>query len=314
MRLARRTLLGGFAALPLAARAQPLDYRIEPVAVGEGMWIVRGADAPIERANGGAIANLAILAGDDAAILIDCGPSLRYGRALDAVVAKLTGRPVGHVFITHLHPDHGFAAGAFPKAEVAGTSELRRTLESTAAGYSDGMYRLLGDWMRGTEPVLPAASVTAGERVVAGRRLAFSPMAGHSPADLVVTDLTTGTVIAGDLVFHDRAPSTPDADLAMWRKALGTLAAMPHKGLLPGHGPFDPGGQVSIVQTLDWIDWLEASLRASVASGLDMVAAGAVAIPARFVGLKAARYELQRSVSHFYPRLEAEIFPRADAS
>jgi quinoprotein relay system zinc metallohydrolase 1 len=312
MRLTRRTLLGGMTALPVVARAQSLDYRIAPVAVGDGFWIVRGADAPIERGNGGAIANLAILAGDEATILIDCGPSLRYGRALDTVVRKLTGKPVGHVFMTHLHPDHGFAAGAFAKAEVAGTPELRRELQVTAAGYADGMYRLLGDWMRGTEPVVPAATVTAGERMVAGRRLAFAPMAGHSPADLVVTDVATGTVIAGDLVFHDRAPSTPDADLATWRKTLGTLAAMSHKGLLPGHGPFDPGGQAAIAQTLDWLDWLEGSLRASVAAGLDMVAAGEVAIPVRFDGVKAARYELQRSVSHFYPRLEAELFPRAD--
>ena len=312
MRLTRRTLLGGLAVLPVAARAQSLDYQIDPVAVADGLWIVRGADAPIERGNGGAIANLAILAGDEAAILIDCGPSLRYGRALDAVVRKLTGKPVGHVFMTHLHPDHGFAAGAFASAEVAGTPDLHRELQATAAGYADGMYRLLGDWMRGTEPIVPAATVTAGERVVAGRRLAFAPMAGHSAADLVVTDLATGTMIAGDLVFHDRTPSTPDADLATWRKTLGTLAAMPHKGLLPGHGPFDPGGQAAIAQTLDWIDWLETSLRASVAAGLDMVAAGEVPIPARFDGLKAARYELQRSVSHFYPRLEAELLPRAD--
>lgn len=312
MSIARRAVLGGIAALPLAVRAQPLDYRIEPVAIGDGLWIVRGVDGPIERGNGGAIANLAILAGDDATILIDCGPSLRYGQALDAVVRKLTGKPVGHVFLTHLHPDHGFAAGAFPKAEVAGTPELRRDLEGTAAGYSDGMYRLLGDWMRGTEPALPASTVTVGERVVAGRRLAFAPMAGHSPADLVVTDLATGTMIAGDLVFHDRAPSTPDADLAVWRKTLGLLAAMPHKGLLSGHGPFDPGGQAAIAQTLDWIVWLEECLRTSVAAGLDMVAAGEVAIPPRFADLKAARYELQRSVSHFYPRLETEIFTRAD--
>ncbi|WP_294263325.1 quinoprotein relay system zinc metallohydrolase 1 [uncultured Sphingomonas sp.] len=312
MRLTRRTLLGGMAALPVAARAQALDYRIEPVAVGDGLWMVRGSDEPIERGNGGAIANLAILAGDEAAILIDCGPSLRYGRALDAAVRKLTGKPVGHVFVTHLHPDHGFAAGAFANAEVAGTPDLRRELQATSAGYADGMYRLLGDWMRGTEPVLPAATVTVGERVVAGRRLAFAPMAGHSPADLVVTDMATGTMIAGDLVFHDRAPSTPDADPARWRQALGTLASMPHKGLLPGHGPFDPGGQAAIAQTLDWLDWLEGSLRASITAGLDMVAAGEVAIPARFDRVKAARYELQRSVSHFYPRLETELFPRAD--
>jgi hypothetical protein len=37
-----------------------------------------------------------------------------------------------------------------------------------------------------------------------------------------------------------------------------------------------------------------------------------IPIPARFSGLAAARYELTRSVSHFYPLLEAELFPRVD--
>ena len=41
-----------------------------------------------------------------------------------------------------------------------------------------------------------------------------------------------------------------------------------------------------------------------------MTEAGEVPIPPRFTSLKAARYELQRSVSHFYPALEAELLPR----
>jgi len=39
---------------------------------------------------------------------------------------------------------------------------------------------------------------------------------------------------------------------------------------------------------------------------------GEMAIPARFASLKLARYELQRSVSHFYARLEAQELPRID--
>ena len=35
-------------------------------------------------------------------------------------------------------------------------------------------------------------------------------------------------------------------------------------------------------------------------------------IPDRFAGLAAARYELQRSVSHLYPGLEARLLPRVD--
>jgi hypothetical protein len=43
-----------------------------------------------------------------------------------------------------------------------------------------------------------------------------------------------------------------------------------------------------------------------------MTEAAGVAIPPRFAGMAAARYELTRSVSHFYPGLEAALLPRID--
>ena len=82
--------------------------------------------------------------------------------------------------------------------------------------------------------------------------------------------------------------------------------------MVPGHGPIDPTPNAAIDQTRDWLDWLEPALRQAVAEGRDMVAAGEMPIPPRFARVKAARYELQRSVSHLYPALEAELLPRID--
>lgn len=274
---------------------------------------MRGADAPIARENGGAIANIAILATDAGAVLVDAGPSLRYGQQLAGLAKKLTGKSVARVYVTHLHPDHSYGASAFDAGLVAATSELRQALEREGPGFSDGMYRLLGDWMRGTEFRLPGRTVVGGEEIVGGRKLRLLPLAGHSEADLAILDESTGTLIAGDLVFHDRAPSTPHADLARWRAALETLKATPHARVIPGHGPLDPGPAAAIDQTRDWLDWLEAALTDAVKSGRSMVEAGAMEIPGRFAGMAAARYELQRSVSHLYPALEARLWPRIDA-
>lgn len=246
-------------------------------------------------------------------MLVDAGPSLRYGQQLAALVRKLTGKPVARVYVTHLHPDHSFGASAFDAGLVAATPGLRQALEREGPGFSDGMYRLLGDWMRGTEFRLPGRAVAGGEEIVGGRKLRLLTLAGHSAADLAILDEATGTLIAGDLVFHNRAPSTPHADLARWRAALETLKATPHARVIPGHGPLDPGPAAAIDQTRDWLDWLEMALTDAVTSGRSMVEAGAIEIPARFAGLAAARYELQRSVSHLYPALEARLWPRIDA-
>jgi quinoprotein relay system zinc metallohydrolase 1 len=283
------------------------------VAVADGLWLVRGADGPILRENGGAIATIAILATDAGAVLVDAGPSLRYGEQLAALARKLTGRKVARVYLTHLHPDHVYGSMAFAADIVATTSELRAGLARDGASFADGMYRLLGDWMRGSEFRLPGGLARPGDEVVGGRTLRLLALSGHSAADLAVLDVATGTLVAGDLVFHDRAPSTPHAVLADWRSALDTLGALDHRRVVPGHGPLDPTPGAAIAQTRDWLDWLEATLSEAVRTGRTMVEAGNTEIPQRFATMASARYELQRSVAHLMPVLEQQLWRRVDA-
>lgn len=271
--------------------------------------MVRGADDAILMGNGGAIANITILDTADGAVLVDAGPSLRYGTALTALAKKLTGKPIVRVYLTHLHPDHTYGDAAFTPDQIAATPALIAELKTEGPGFSDGMYRLLGDWMRGTELHIPGHVITTPTEIIGGRTLRLLSLAGHSGADLAIYDEATKTLIAGDLVFHDRAPSTPHADLAKWRTSLDTLKALGQLRVIPGHGPVDPTPSAAIDQTRDWIDWVDTALRDAIDAGLDPVEAGELAIPPRFAGVKAARYELQRSVSHFYPGLEDERLP-----
>lgn len=307
MKLTRRTFLGA-GTITLCAASE--DYRIEPVQIAEGLWLVRGADEWIQPSNGGAIANITIIASPAGTVLCDCGPSIRYARQLQAVAQRLTGKPVVRVYLTHLHPDHGLGIAAFDPAIVAALPGTIADLARDGRGFSDAMYRMLNDWMRGTELALPRHRIENDQEDFGGRSLRLIALSGHSAADLALLDERTGTLIGGDLLFHNRAPSTPTADLTKWRESLSALQALPHGSAIPGHGPYDPSGVAAIAQTQDWIDWLEPALVNAVKSGLDMVEAGNMPIPQRFAQLAAARYELQRSVSHFYPMLEGRLLPR----
>lgn len=315
--LARRAVVLGALALPVAAATPALaqnfagQYQFDPQRIGDGIWLVRGADKAITPDNGGAIANIVIMASNAGAIVIDTGPSLAYGRALKAVAQRLTGTPVARVYITHLHPDHSFGNGAFGASEIHALPATRAELERDGTGLEDAMYRLLPGWIAGTEIVLPQHEAISGVIHFGGRSFELLAMAGHSEGDLVILDHASGTLIAGDLVFHNRAPATPHADLPAWLAALDMLEALEHRQLVPGHGPICTDG-TAIAQTRDWLIWLDQALREAVASGLDMTEAGNIPIPARFAGLAEARYELTRSVAHFYPKFEAEMFPRFD--
>lgn len=310
----REALLGTLAitlAAPFAARAQHFagTYAPEATLIGEGIWIVRGADEALGFGNGGAIANSVIMASDAGAIIVDSGPSLAFGQALNTLSRRLTGRAVARVYITHLHPDHSFGNGAFPAAEILALPGTRAELERDGAGFSDAMYRMLHGWMAGTEVILPAGSAAEGETEFGGRSLRLMALSGHSEGDLAIFDTVSGTLIAGDLVFHDRAPATPHAAFAPWLASLARLEASSHRQLVPGHGPLCENG-AAIRQTRDWLAWLDPTLREAVTGGLDMTEAASLPIPARLASMAAARYELTRSVSHFYPRLEAELLPR----
>ncbi|WP_338465650.1 quinoprotein relay system zinc metallohydrolase 1 [Novosphingobium sp. ZN18A2] len=294
-----------------ALRAEPFAGTYAPSAtnIAPGVWLVRGADEPIRFSNGGAIANSVILDSAQGAILVDCGPSLAYGRALGALARKVTGKAVARVFVTHLHPDHMMGCGAFDRRIVAALPETIHGIEENGSGYSDAMFRILAGWMKGTEVEVPGIVLSPGDVSFGGRRITAWRFSGHSRSDLVLLDEETGTLIAGDMVFHDRAPATPDADLSLWERNLDALAKIPHKRIVPGHGPLDTGEE-GVDQTRAWLVWLDGSLHKAVADGLDMTEAGQIPIPASLSAMAFGRYELQRSVSHFYPRLEDQRFPR----
>jgi quinoprotein relay system zinc metallohydrolase 1 len=316
--LARRGMLAGALAAGLAAGMVPRParadsfagtYTLDAAPIGDGIWLVRGADEAITPDNGGAIANIVIMASDAGAIVVDTGPSLAYGRALEALARRLTGKPVARVYITHLHPDHSFGNGAFGASEIHALPATSAELARDATGFEDAMYRLLPGWIAGTQVVVPQHDVMPGAVTFGGRRLELLALAGHSAGDLAIMDHLSGTLIAGDLVFHNRAPTTPHADIPAWLAALATLEALPHRQLVPGHGPLCQRG-TAIAQTRDWLSWLGGALREAVASGHDMTEAANMPIPERFADLAEARYELTRSVSHFYPGLEAAMFPQ----
>ncbi len=298
-------------AVSCAATAD-LDYHLKPRQIAEHTWLLEGSTANFAKDNGGNIVNTGFIVTEAGVVVIDTGPSKRYGEALRAAIATVTDKPVVEVLLTHHHPDHVLGNQAFagvPISALPGTAEL---LQQQGDAMAENLYRMVGDWMRGTEVVLPNRSVEPGVRTVGGHRLRLLGLHGHTGADLAILDERTGVLFAGDLVFYERALTTPNTPgLEVWRADIATLQALPWKTIVPGHGPLATDSK-PFVQMDDYLSWLDLLMRDGAAQGSDMAEMIRSPIPERFAAISLSRYELIRSVSHLYPRYERERMQRVD--
>ncbi|SIR15474.1 uncharacterized sulfatase [Aromatoleum tolulyticum] len=310
--LALTPALTATAAAPAVPDAARFDYRLEPREIAPGVHVFVGLREDFTPANGGNIVNTGFLVGTDGVVVIDTGPSRRYGEQMLAAIRRVTPLPVVLTINTHHHPDHFLGNQAFPAATLAALPETLRGIQKDGEAFNENLYRMSGDWMKGTERVTPVQALAPGRRNIGGRDLEIVALDGHTPADVVVIDHATGTVFAGDLLFHDRAATTPHANLAHWLAALKRLEALPAKLWVPGHG--DPSADdTPIRQTRGYLEWLAATMRDGAESGLDMTEMLAHTIPPQFRGLAEVEREYRRSVVHLYPAAEQAVLEKAHA-
>lgn len=287
-----------------------LDYGLKPRLIADNTWLLEGSTDNFAKDNGGNIVNVGFIVTEPGVVVIDTGPSKRYGEALRQAIASVTDKPVVQVLLTHHHPDHALGNQAFkevPIGALAGTTEL---LHEQGDSMAENLYRLVGDWMRGTEVVLPGEVLQAGIKTFGSHDLQLLHLRGHTGADLAILDRKTGVLFAGDLVFYQRALTTPNSPgLALWLADIATLQGLPWTLVVPGHGPIAADAK-PFEQMRDYLTWLDQFLRDGAAQGRDMPELIRCPIPERFAAINLSRYELIRSVTHLYPHYEREQMQR----
>jgi quinoprotein relay system zinc metallohydrolase 1 len=292
---------------PPAPMADRADYALQARPLAPGVWVVEGANADFSRGNGCNIINTAFIATGAGVIVINSGPSRRYGEALRALIERTTDEPIRELVQLNLHPDHGLGHQAFADVPRRATAATRTGVQHEGRAFEDNLYRLCGDWMAGTTLLPPDSPLVPGRQRVGRRDLEWIEWQGHTDSDLVLIDHTSGTVFAGGLVFRQRIPTTPHARLDGWQRSLDALQAAlpPHAVLVPSHGPVRPDAQ-ALDQTRSYLHWLQNHLRAAAARGLDMNELLALGLPAPFASWAAADTEYVRNLVHLYPAFERD--------
>jgi quinoprotein relay system zinc metallohydrolase 1 len=301
------------ALLAAAGAAHALDYRLEARALGNGVYVVEGANADFTPANGCNIINTGFIATGAGVLVVNTGPSRLYGEQLRALIARTTREPVVQVLNLNLHPDYYFGNQAFaetPGIGVGATATTRERMQKVARSYEDNMYRLCGDWMKGTRALPPAATVQPGPLRIGTREFELRELAGHTPSDLVLIDKAGGVVFTGGLVFHQRIPTTPNADPKRWLASLDALAPLlAGRTVVPSHGPVHREA-AGLAATRDYLRWLDGEFTRQAGAGADASDLLRADVPAPFRSWAAFPAEYMRNVAHLWPRYEKEALAR----
>ena len=291
------------------ADAATLDYRLRPRELAAGVYVVEGTNADFAIDNGCNIINTGFIVTGAGVVVVNTGPSRRYGEQLRALIARTTREPVVQVVHLNLHPDYFLGNQAFRQIPRLATPGTRAGMAREAKAYEDNLYRLCGVWMQGTEALLPDADAVPGVQHLGSHEIETLELRGHTGSDLVLIDRTGGVVFAGGLVFASRVPTTPHAELEAWRTSLRTLAALRFHALVPSHGPVQSDG-AAIAATERYLDWIDHAFLDAAQRGLEMNDVLRMPVPAEFRGWAAFDTEFVRNVANLYPRYERAALVR----
>lgn len=297
------------------AHARGLNYGLEADQIAEGVYVFWGLQENWNVQNGGNIVNTGFIVGEKEVLVIDTGPTKFYADEMIKVIRGITGKPIRNAVITHHHPDHAFGLQRFKKinARVMMHPAARAGLFRDGEALIGFMEIAMGQgWMAGVKIDKPNKSIRQSIALDLGGRTALvMPLeGGHTPGDVIVIDEKTGTIFAGDLIFHGRAPTVPHADIPVWLDHLNTLSAMDWQRIVPGHGPLVTDRAVFTMMA-DYLEFLQQFAQESVARGDTLADAVTSDIPERFHGLSTLQIEYQRSMLSLFRKFETEDFDSA---
>ncbi len=304
----RATLTFSLLGVSCGVCAGEKSYPINPIEVAKNTYFIEGARENFSTENGGAIANVAFINAGNHILVIDSGPSKRYGDQLFRLIKNQFGRPATDLLISHHHPDHALGTQAFAGISVWALPRTTELLRTEGGSFAENLYQLVGDWMRDTEISLPNREAKAGPLFPDTDRFELIALRGHTSSDLLLMDHQTRTLFTSDIVFYQRALATPHTPgLAVWRQDIERLKALDFDLLVPGHGPA-VAKDIALAQMTDYLNWLNKLLSESATQGLTMNEVIRQPIPDRFSDIAMSRYELTRTVTHLYPTYEETLF------
>ena len=197
-----------------------------------GVWVWEGARGDIAAENQGHVVPTSLVVDEGEALVVDPGPSFLHGVRVRHSVACRFGARVRWVVNTHAHAENVLANSAFAESGqttiVSGAATLASMRERCPACLASLRARVGEAAMAGTEIVLPARTLQAGDELPVGRlrlRVMLFEQA-HTEGDLVLWYPGLSVLWAGGLAYLERLPELSQGSLDGWLAALDQLDAL----------------------------------------------------------------------------------------
>ncbi len=192
-------------------------------------------------------------------------------------IPSVTGKPVTHLLLTHVHGDHVFGNQAFEDCVIVSHRRLKERMAESlknewAPGNIEGMLedvkknRPERAWLfEGLRIVLP--SETFDERYTLDG-VEMINLGGHTDCSSVVYVPDEKVLFAGDQIFAETFPwaGDPTADPDAWIEAFKKMLAMDVDVIVPGHGPLCGKGELEI--QLAWFEAVRDEMKTLIADGV----------------------------------------------
>jgi uncharacterized sulfatase len=286
---------------------------LAPDEIAPGVHVLWGKQEAMLPTNGAHIANMGFIVGDDAILVIDAGPTRRFGEQLIDAIRAISDQPITAVAVTHQHQDHSLGLSVFVDRDIpvimhANDAPLMARDAPTLLGF---MTDIIGEeWTDGTTVAAPSQLITESLTLDLGARLVdiFVFENGHTPGDIAILDRTSGTLFSGDLVFNGRAPTVPHANIQTWLGQLTALADLQWDRLIPGHGPLVTDRDV-FEGMATYLTFLENHTACSYRMGDSQAEALLIDLPPDAANLANIDREFQRSVFQLFRKYDKGDVP-----
>ena len=274
MRRSGWLVIAALSALPGSSLfAAPSDvirnYPVDKVA--PNVYVMTGPLGEPSVPNQGFMNNPAWIVTRDGVAVIDPASSVQAGRRVVKEIKKVTGKPVTHVFITHIHGDHWLGnqaiLEAWPRAKlIAHPDMIAQAHAGEAQRWVALMSRLTEGYTDGTDARFPTVAAADGQVFKLGERRfkVHSVNDAHSKTDLMI-EVDGGLLFTGDIVLNRRIARMDDGLFQGSIRAIDRALSAPVKIIVPGHGK--TGGRDLLAAQKEYFQTLFDAVRTEYDAG-----------------------------------------------